>query len=240
MSFDVIPAVDLVSGQVVRVERGDLSRKTVYGDDPVAVAAGFAEDGAGRLHVVDLEGAVAGEPFHLETVTAIVEQVRIPVQVAGGIRTLELAQRYLDAGADRVVIGTRAVTDDDFLAAAVEALGSRLVVAPDVRDREVRVSGWTQGTGEDVADCVRRLAGAGVVRLLCTDVGRDGMLSGPNVELYAEVTEAGGLPVIASGGVKTTEDVVALAAVDGVEGVVVGKALYEGTVSLSDALAAVR
>jgi phosphoribosylformimino-5-aminoimidazole carboxamide ribotide isomerase len=236
--FEVIPAIDLIEGKVVRVERGELGTETVYSDDPVATAKEWESQGAPRLHVVDLEGAVAGEPRNHEVVEAIVKSLSIPVQVAGGIRSLDLAARWTDNGADRVVLGTKALTEESFLLRAVEVLGERLVVAPDIRGREIRVSGWTEGTGEDIAVAAKRLAAAGVPRLLVTDVGRDGMLAGPNTEILGEAASAAGVPVIASGGVSSIDDLRTLTQVPGLEGVVVGKALYAGAIDLPEALQA--
>lgn len=239
MTFEVIPSIDLLKGQVVRLERGDYDRKTVFADDPVAVAREWEGQGATRLHVVDLEGAASGEPANRIAVQGIIASLAIPVQVAGGIRTIEGAQELLAGGADRIVMGTKALTDESFLLRAVEALGSHLVIAPDAHGREVRVSGWQEGTGEDVLDAAERLARAGVARLLVTDIGTDGMLTGPNVDLLGEVAQAAGIPVIASGGVSAIDDLLALAAVDGIEGAIVGKALYVHAFDLGDAIKAV-
>ena len=236
MTFEIIPSVDILGGQVVRLRRGEPGDKTVYSEDPVAVAKEWETQGASRLHVVDLDGALAGEPSHQEMVNEIIRSVGIPVQVAGGIRTAEAGQRWIAAGADRVVFGTAALTDLNVLHDCVEALGSRLVVAPDALGREVRVAGWTQGTGEDVIDAVRRLAAAGVQRLLVTDIGTDGMLSGPNVDLLAEIAGATDAAVIASGGVSTIDDLRRLASVNGIEGAIVGQALYSGAIELPQAL----
>ncbi|MEX2537727.1 MAG: 1-(5-phosphoribosyl)-5-[(5-phosphoribosylamino)methylideneamino]imidazole-4-carboxamide isomerase [Actinomycetota bacterium] len=239
MTFEVIPAIDLIEGKVVRVERGEIGTKTVYGDDPVATAKEWEALGAPRLHVVDLEGAVAGEPRNREVIESIVRSLMIPVQVAGAIRSIELALEWLGAGADRVVLGTAALTDRDFLALSIERLGASLMVAPDAQGREVRISGWQEGTGEDVVDAAKRLASAGVPRLLVTDIRRDGMLAGPNTEILGEVASAAGIPVVASGGIASIDDLRVLNEVNGVEGVVVGKALYSGAIELSDALEAV-
>lgn len=236
MTFEIVPSVDILRGQVVRLRRGEPTAKTVYSDDPVSIAKDWEAQGAVRLHVVDLDGALAGEPSHQEMVTEILRQLDIPVQVAGGIRSVEAGQKWIANGADRVVFGTAALTDLDVLHACVDAFGSRLVVAPDALGREVRVAGWTEGTGEDVVDAARRLAAAGVQRLLVTDIGQDGMLSGPNVELLADVADAAGVPIIASGGVSSVDDLKALAEVDGIEGAVVGQALYMGTIELTDAV----
>ncbi len=239
MTFEVIPSIDLLKGQVVRLQRGDFGAKTVYSDDPVGVAMDWEGQGAQRLHVVDLDGASGGEAANAEAIGGILRRVAVPVQVAGGIRSIEAAQDWLAAGAERIVLGTKALTDEAFLAQAVEHLGPQLIVAPDASSREVRVEGWQQGTGEDVADAVRRLTAAGVARLLVTDIAQDGMLAGPNVELLREVAAASGVPVIASGGVSSIDDLRALADVPGIEGAIAGKALYEGSFDLGDALKAV-
>jgi phosphoribosylformimino-5-aminoimidazole carboxamide ribotide isomerase len=238
-NFEVIPSIDLLKRRVVRLERGDYSTPTVFGTDPVATAQDWEGQGAPRIHVVDLDGARTGEPSNEADVGGIIKQVAVPVQVAGGIRTIEAGQRWLASGADRVVLGTRALTDESFLAEAVEAFGPQLVIAADARNGEVRVAGWEEGTGEDIVDAAERLAGAGVPRLLVTDITVDGMLEGANVDLYSELIDASGLPIIASGGVSSIEDVIALSHVRGLEGVIVGKALYVGAFDLGDAVKAV-
>lgn len=239
MTFEVIPSIDLLEGKVVRLERGDPSAKTVYSDDPVATAKEWESQGAPRLHIVDLDGAMSGEPVQHEIVDQIVKAADVPIQVAGGIRTVDAAERWVVRGADRVVLGTAALTDLELLEAAVDRLGPRLVVASDALEREVRVQGWKQGTSEDVCDAARRLVAAGVQRLLVTDIGRDGILTGPNVDLLKELVEAAGVPVIASGGVSSIDDLEALAKVDGIEGAIVGRALYANAFGLRDAVKAV-
>lgn len=236
MSFEVIPAVDLADGQVVQLEQGDPDRRTVFGDDPVAVAKRWVAAGASRLHVVDLSGAIGGTARHRDEAHAVIAAVDVPVQVAGGIRDLDTARAWLEAGADRVVIGTAAVSDEAFCRKAADELGEALVVALDVRGREVQVAGWTSSSGRDVVEVARAMVEAGVSRVLCTDVGRDGMLTGPNVELMREVVGAG-MAVIASGGVSSVADVAAVAACEGVEGVVIGTALYRGDIDLAEAMA---
>lgn len=239
MSFEVIPSIDLLKGQVVRLERGDYSTPTVFGDDPVAIAQDWEGQGASRLHVVDLDGARSGRCSNEAGVGGIIRQVAIPIQVAGGIRSIEAGDQWLATGADRVVLGTRALTDESFLAEAVEHFGPRLVVAADARAGEVRVAGWEEGTGEDIIDAAERLAAVGVPRLLVTDISVDGMLEGPNVDLYSELFDAARIPIVASGGVSSIDDVLAVARVAGVEGVIVGKALYVGAIDLGDAVKAV-
>jgi phosphoribosylformimino-5-aminoimidazole carboxamide ribotide isomerase len=235
MSFEVIPAIDLLDGQVVRLERGDTEKRTVYSDDAVAIAKQWEAQGAQRLHVVDLNGAMEGEPRQEELIEQVIKAVDIPVQVGGGVRRVLDVVRWEDVGADRVIIGTAAFRLIDKLDKALDVI----IVALDVRDREVRVSGWREGTGEDVFEAVERLATRGASRFLVTDIRRDGMLAGPNLDLYGEIVAATTCSVIASGGVATIADLRALAGVPGVEGVIVGKALYAGTIELADALKAV-
>jgi len=235
MIFEVIPSIDLLDGNVVRLQRGSFDDVTVYSDNPVDTAKRWEVEGASWIHVVDLNGARDGAALQREIVESIFLDVTVNVQVAGGIRTIDDVRAYAEIGAERVVIGT---FDDALLSAAVAELGPRLVVAVDARDREVRVSGWQRGTGENVIDACKRFAAAGVVRLLVTDIGRYGVLQGPNVDLYGEIVEAAQVPVLASGGVSSVDDLKALAAVEGVEGAIVGKALYTGDVQLGMALKA--
>lgn len=239
MTLDIIPSIDLLAGQVVRLERGDYAKKTVYSEDPIGVAMDFEAQGATRLHVVDLDGAASGEPQNAIAVGGMIQRVALPVQVAGGIRTIERVEELLSRGVDRVVLGTKALTDEPFLLEVLERFADRVVVAPDAKDRRVHVAGWTQTTGEDVVDVCRRLTAAGVQRLLVTDIATDGMLAGPNVELFREIASASGVPVIASGGVSSIDDLRALAAVSGVEAAIVGKALYVKAFDLGDAINAV-
>jgi phosphoribosylformimino-5-aminoimidazole carboxamide ribotide isomerase len=234
----VIPSIDVMDGRVVRLERGDTSRVTVYSDDPSAVARRWASAGARMIHLVDIDGAVSGEPRNAEAVARAIDAAGVEAQVAGGIRNMLTARSWLEAGAARVVIGTAAFNDPPFLDACVAELGSRLVVAPDARDGEVRLAGWREGSGLELIDAARDLAARGVARLLVTDIARDGVLTGPNLDQLAEVSRASRLPLIASGGVRSVEDLRALAEVDGVEAAVVGRALYNGDLDLEEALAA--
>lgn len=240
--FEVVPAIDLVGGRVVRLERGELERKHVYADDPTAVARDWAARGARRLHVVDLDRSIRGDVGQVDVIARLVDAVEVPVQVAGGIREPGTAADWIARGADRIVVGAHALlADPGLLSGMVERFGGRLVAALDAKDGEIRTAGWLGGSGIDLLDAARSLAEAGVGRFLCTDIARDGMLTGPNLELLASVAEAADAPVLASGGVKDASDVRRLAALAprGVEGVIVGRALYEGTLSLDDALEAV-
>ncbi len=237
----VIPAVDLRDGRCVRLREGRAEAETVFSDDPVAVAAHWASLGAERLHIVDLDGAFAGAPRQTALVAKIVAAVApVPVEAGGGLRDLAAVDAMLETGARWAVVGTRAALDAAFLADVCQAYPDRVIVAVDARGAHVAVKGWTETSGERVGDVGRRARVAGAVALLYTDVTRDGMELGPNVEDTAALAAEVALPVIASGGVAGVDDLVRLARVPGVSGTVVGRALYTGAVDLPAAIAAVR
>jgi phosphoribosylformimino-5-aminoimidazole carboxamide ribotide isomerase len=229
--FQVIPAVDLLGDEAVRLERGDYERVTLRESDPAELVARFAAAGASLVHVVDLDGARSGHlrPELIGRLAAAAAPV--PVQASGGIRSLADAESLLAAGAARVIVGTAAFADE-YALARFAALGPALVVAIDARDGEVAVRGWGRSSGLTVDEAVDRCVAAGVPRLHCTAIDRDGTLGGPDLELLRRVVERSGLPVVAAGGVSSTEDLAALAAV-GCEGAVVGRALLEGQVPLT-------
>ena len=236
--MEVIPAIDLRAGRCVRLHQGDFERETVFSDDPVAMALQWQAQGGTRLHVVDLEGAASGEPTHLGVISAIVSALEIPVQVGGGIRSVATATAWLEAGVERVVIGTAAVRDPDMVAEVCRDHGSeRVVVSVDARDGMVALQGWTEASQVSVLDLAHRMADLGIVRLLYTDIARDGMLTGPDLATNAKLVEETGMAILASGGVSSVEDVRQLVAT-GVEGVIVGRALYTGAVILPEAVAA--
>lgn len=236
--MEVIPAIDLCGGRCVRLHQGDFERETVFSDDPLAMARRWQEQGGPRLHLVDLDGAATGEPAHLEIISSIVAALDVPVQVGGGIRSAAMARAWLDAGVERVVIGTAAVRDPGMVEAVCREHGSeRVVVSVDARDGMVALQGWTEATEVSVLELAQRMAGLGVARLLYTDIARDGMLTGPDVTTNAQLVRETGMAVLASGGVSSVEDIRRLAPT-GVEGVIVGRALYTGAVSLPDAVAA--
>ena len=238
--FEVIPAIDLKGGQAVRLVQGDFDRATAFGDDPPAVARRWAEAGAARLHVVDLDGSKAGAPAQLDVVRAIVQAVEIPVQLGGGLRSLEHVEAAFDAGVERVILGTAAVEDPAFLDAALARFGERIVGGIDARDGKVAVRGWVDTSEKDALELARDLAGRGVRTIVYTDIRRDGMLEGANVEGIARMIEAvPGVAVIASGGVSDLGDLVALAEA-GAAGAIVGKALYTGALDLELAIEHVR
>ena len=237
--MEVIPAIDLIDGRCVRLYQGDYSRETVYADDPVEVALRWESLGASRVHIVDLDGARSGNLDNLAVVKRIVEAVKVPVQMGGGVRSLDSARRIIEAGAQRVMLGTVAVRNPDVVRSACAELGSEaVVVAVDSRDGMVAVSGWTSGSDMMATELVAKMMEAGVRTFLCTDISRDGTLAGPNYGLMRDLVEVGGEGVIAAGGIASVEHIRRLAGV-GVGGAVVGKALYTGDIDLGEALTAI-
>ncbi len=239
MSLIVFPAIDLKGGQVVRLAEGDMDRATVYGDDPAEQAMAFAAAGAGHLHVVDLDGAFAGESRNGDAVRGIVERFPGHVQLGGGIRSRASVERWFEAGVARVVIGTAALEDPDLVRGAARDFPGGIVVAVDARDGLVATRGWADVSSVTAIDLARRFEDAGVAALLFTDVGRDGLMKGCNVEATVDLARSVAIPVIASGGVKGLADIrlLALHARDGIEGVITGRALYDGRLDLTAALA---
>lgn len=237
----VFPAIDLLGGHAVRLAQGDYDRVTVYNDDPVAQARAFAEAGAEWVHVVDLDGARDGVPGNIGIVERIAAESGLKVQTGGGIRTLETMRRLADAGAARMVLGTKLVTDEAFVAEAVAEFGDSVVAGVDARDGEVKIAGWREGAHLRAADVVAELAGRGIRHLVYTDISRDGMGTGINDAAYRAVAAGAGFPVVASGGMHTPDDVRAVVALGEqvAEGVIIGRALYEGTIDLAEAVALV-
>ncbi len=238
-ALTIYPAIDLKRGQVVRLAEGDMDRATIYGDDPAAQARAFADAGAAWLHVVDLDGAFAGASVNGAAVEAIRAAFPGKLQVGGGIRDRAAIDRWLARGVDRVVIGTAALTDPDFVRAAARDLPGRIVVGVDARDGMVATEGWAAVSDVAVADLARRFEDAGVAALLFTDIGRDGLLKGCNVPATVALAMSVSIPVIASGGVAGIEDIHALLphVADGVDGVITGRALYDGRLDLAAAIA---
>ena len=233
--MEVIPAIDLKGGRCVRLLQGDFDKETVFSTDPGAVARGWEQAGAPRIHVVDLEGAASGRPENAGAVARILGSVDIPVQLGGGVRNMETLEGWLDKGIQRVVLGTAAVEDPDFLREALRRFGESVVVGIDARDGRVAASGWKRTTEVDAIELIERMKGFGVRRIIYTDISRDGMLSGPNLESVRQVVSKAGIPVIASGGVSTIEHLKSLREL-GVEGAIVGRALYTGDVNLTEAI----
>ena len=239
MSLIVFPAIDLKAGQVVRLAEGNMDRATVYGDDPAAQAMLFAEAGAEYLHVVDLDGAFAGHPVNAAAVENIVKTFPGHVQLGGGIRDRVGIERWFDLGVSRVVIGTAALDNPDLVRAAARDFPGGIVVAVDARDGMVATKGWADVSTVSIVDMARRFEDAGVAALLFTDVGRDGMLKGCNIEATVDLARSTDIPVIASGGVAGISDIriLSIHACDGIEGVITGRALYDGRLDLAAALA---
>ena len=236
--MEIIPAIDLRGGRCVRLHQGDFDRETVFSDDPVSMALHWQEQGGSRLHVVDLDGAATGKPAHLEIISSIVAALQIPVQVGGGIRSADTARAWLEAGVARVVIGTAAVREPAMVEAVCREHGSEsVVVSVDARDGMVALQGWTESSEVSVLELAHRMSALGVTRLLYTDISRDGMLTGPDLDTNALLVRETGMAVLASGGVSSVEDIRQLVPT-GVEGVIVGRALYTRDLSLPDAVAA--
>lgn len=234
----VIPAIDLKGGRCVRLFQGDLDQATVYGDDPVAMARRWQSEGAERLHLVDLDGAVAGKPAHLEVLRAIAAALSIPVQFGGGVRTRDDAHAVLGAGAERLILGTVALESPELLAELAAEHPRRVYVALDARDGYVATRGWKETTTVAATDAARDLKRRGAAGFLFTDIARDGTGSGVNVAATVALAEAAGVAVIASGGVASLDDVRAVRAVAdrGIEAVIIGRALYTGAVRLGEAI----
>lgn len=234
--MEIIPSIDLKSGRCVRLFQGDFQRETVFSDNPVSVALRWQNQGAARLHLVDLDGAAQGTPANTAAISEILDSLSIPVQVGGGIRSLAAAEAFIKLGAGRVVIGTAAVEDPDLVRALCASLGSeRIVVAVDAREGKVATRGWANDTSVEVLDLAGQMAELGVTRLLYTDISRDGTLTQPNYQANQELAQKSGMAVLASGGIAALEHVSRLKET-GVEGAIVGTALYTGAVDLAQAI----
>lgn len=237
----LIPAIDLKDGHCVRLKQGEMNDATVFSEDPAAMARHWLEQGARRLHLVDLDGAFAGKPRNEVAIRSIVGEVGddIPVQLGGGIRDLDTIEAYLDSGISYVIIGTAAVKNPGFLHDACSAFPGHVIVGLDARDGKVATDGWSKMTGHDVIDLAKKYEDYGVEAVVYTDIGRDGMLSGVNVEATVRLAQALRIPVIASGGIATLADIEALCAVEdeGIMGAITGRAIYEGTLNFAAAQA---
>ena len=233
--MNIIPAIDLIDGKAVRLQKGDYEKVTVYSESPEKVAKYFYDCGAKYLHVVDLDGAKSGNADNFETIKKILSATDLSVEVGGGIRSMEVIKLYVDAGVDRIILGTAAITAPDFLEQAVKLYGDRITVGVDIKDGMVAIKGWTELSDVSCEDFCRRLEALGVSSVICTDISKDGMMSGTNLELYKRLNEEFSINIIASGGVSTLEDVRALKEMD-MFGAIVGKAIYTGAIDLPEAI----
>lgn len=231
----LLPAIDLYEKKVVRLTRGDYAQMTVYNDDPVAQAKLFQDAGAQWLHTVDLEGAKDGSTPNYSVIEAICKDTNLKVEIGGGIRSLDTIQKYLDAGVERVILGTKAVTDPAFLEESLDKFGSHIAVGVDIKDGKIAIKGWLETAQDSVEDFFTKLCKLGVSTVICTDVSKDGMLAGTNVDLYRQLSQKFSLDLIASGGVSSQEDLTHLKEL-GLYGAILGKALYTGALDLKTAL----
>jgi phosphoribosylformimino-5-aminoimidazole carboxamide ribotide isomerase len=235
----LIPAIDLKDGRCVRLRQGDLDDATIFSDDPAKIATQWLEQGARRLHLVDLNGAFAGKPKNSEAIKSIIAAIdgEIPVQIGGGIRDLDTIERYLDAGMSYVIIGTAAVKSPGFLQDACSAFLGNIIVGLDARDGKIATDGWSKLTRHDVLDLAKKFEDYGCESIIYTDIGRDGMLTGVNIEATVKLSQHVKIPVIASGGVTNLKDIEDLCAVEheGIEGVILGRSIYEGTLNFAEA-----
>ena len=232
----IFPAIDLYEGKAVRLFKGDYAQMTVYSNNPPEIAKKFKEAGATHLHLVDLEGAKTGETPNLETVKAILAETDLFTEIGGGIRTMEVIDRYLEAGVDRVILGTAAVTSPGFVEEAVKKHGEKIAVGVDIKDGSVAIKGWTESSGIDPFEFCKKMQDIGVSTLICTDISKDGAMQGTNRELYKTLSEKFSLNVVASGGVSSLDDVKALSAMN-LYGAIIGKAYYIGAIDLKEAIA---
>ena len=233
--MELYPAIDLYQGKAVRLYKGDYAQMTVYSHHPEEVAQKFAAAGATWIHLVDLEGAKTGKPENLETITKILSVSRLFAQVGGGIRNIETVKRYLDAGVNRVILGTAAVKNPDFLEAAVQQFGEQIAVGVDLKDGLVAIKGWTETAQITAEAFFEKMQNLGVKTLICTDISRDGAMQGTNRELYRHLSQHFSMDLIASGGVSSLEDIIALRQMN-LHGAIVGKAYYIGALDLRQAI----
>ena len=233
--MNIFPAIDLYGGKAVRLYKGDYAQMTVYNDDPTAVAKDFQAAGANCLHLVDLEGAKTGIPANTATVRALAEAFDGFIELGGGIRSLQTIEAYLEAGVDRVILGTAAVTDPDFLKAALARWGEKIAVGVDIKDGFVAIKGWTQTSSVTAEDFFSQMEALGVKTIICTDISRDGAMQGTNRQLYQELSRKFAIDLIASGGVSSLEDIAALRKLE-LYGAIIGKAYYIGAIDLKTAI----
>ena len=234
--MQILPAIDVFDKKAVRLFKGDYAQMTVYGT-PMEIAKGFKEKGASYIHLVDLEGARAGEPTNFETISEVISTIGIPCEIGGGIRNIKTVEKYVNAGADRIILGTSAVSDKAFLKQSIAEFGKKIAVGVDARDGIVAISGWLEQSGIPTLDFIGEMLSLGIDTIICTDISKDGALSGTNTELYREILSKYELKLIASGGVTSIDDIRELRKC-GTYGAILGKAIYNGNIDLVSAIAA--
>jgi len=234
----IIPAIDLKDGRCVRLAQGDFSRVTVYSDDPVGIAKKWQENGAERIHVIDLDGSLRGSPRNMDVIRDIVAEVGLPIEVGGGIRDMNTIGTYIGMGVKWVILGTMALRDKGFVRKACQTFKGEIILGMDANEGKVSIQGWTEQTSESAVDIAKGYEGYGLAAIIYTDIKRDGMETGVNIEATRELAQSVDIPIIASGGVSGTEDIRRLREVEkfGVIGVIIGRALYSGAVSLKEAI----
>lgn len=233
--MNIFPAIDLYDKKAVRLYKGDYAQMTVYSENPVGVAKTFEEQGAKYIHVVDLEGAKIGEPAHLDIVKSIAETTNLFIEIGGGIRSMETVEKYLSVGANRIILGTAAVTDEDFLKKALEKYGDKIAVGADIADGKIAIKGWIEKSEYTTDAFFEKMQSLGVKTIICTDISKDGAMKGTNRALYKELSEKYAVDIVASGGVSTIDDIKALSEM-GVYGAIIGKAYYIGAIDLKEAI----
>lgn len=231
----IFPAIDLYDGKAVRLLKGDYEKMTVYSDNPAEFALDFEKSGASHLHLVDLEGAKEGTTPNLETVKKIVKSCNMFTEVGGGIRSMEVVDKYISSGIDRVILGTAAVKDEEFLKEALGKYGDKIAVGVDIKDGYVAIKGWVESSGIHFMDFCRKMEDMGVKCIICTDISKDGAMQGTNLELYKQLSENFNINITASGGVSSIEDVKYLSDM-GIYGAIIGKAYYTGAISIKEAV----
>ena len=233
--MNIFPAIDLIGGQAVRLKKGDYNQKTVYNNDPVSVAIGFKNQGAKFIHLVDLDGAKSGKTDNFNVVKSIVEQSGLKAEIGGGIRNIETVKKYIECGVMRVIMGTAAITDPEFLDEALELYGEKVAVGVDIKDGKVAIHGWTETADFTCKEFIEKMQNKGVKTVICTDISKDGMMSGTNLSLYKELSEKFSVDIVASGGVSSIDDLRALKEMN-LYGAILGKALYTNSIDLAEAI----